>query len=470
MHPEWVEKFRSKGKEIKCVRGKYYLYERTTVWDKEKKMPKKISGAYLGRITEDGLIGPQKKLSPIVAAEDVANKEFGASDYLSKVGSDIADNLRKHFPSLWQEIFTMAVLRTVDPQPFKRLEDAYQYSYLSVLYPKINLSKQRISTLLQSIGNNRQSIIRFMKDYISSADHIIFDGTRITTYSHEMNLAQKGYNNNHQYDPQVNLLYAFSYSPTVAPVYYRVVPGNICDVTAFRGCIEESSLLKAVVIADKGFGSAANFELLEQAGLEYIVPLRRSCKEFDTEKIRSGYADGFEDCFMFRNRPIWYFSSENCTTYIDGELRLKEETDYLRRIEEKKDGYTKEGFLEKRLKFGSIILRSNLNLDPKELYETYKKRAAIEQSFDILKNLLQQDTSYMQSAVSFEAWSFINHISLMLAYRLFEVLREKDLLKTFSISDALTLLSYVRKINLNNNWVTSEICKKSRVLIGKLNQ
>ena len=53
---------------------------------------------------------------------------------------------------------------------------------------------------------------------------------------------------------------------------------------------------------------------------------------------------------------------------------------------------------------------------------------------------------------------------------LFEVLREKDLLKTFSVSDVLTLLSYVRKINLNNKWVTSEICKKSRVLIGKLNQ
>jgi len=323
--------------------------------------------------------------------------------------------------------------------------------------------------MLQTIGNSRSSIVSFMREYTGGSDHVIFDGTRITSYSREMDLAQVGYNNNRRYDPQVNLLYAFSSSPTVAPVYYRVVPGNICDVTAFRRCVEESRLQKAVIIADKGFGSAENFSLLDETGLLYIVPLRRSNSEFKTDKIRKGFADGFEDCFMFNNRPIWYLKEGGCTTYIDGELRLREETDYLRRIEEKKEGYTKEGFMEKRLKFGAILLKTNTDLPPKELYETYKKRTAIEQSFDVLKNLLEQDTSFMQSDVAFEAWSFINHISLILSYRLLDILKSKDMLKKYSLSDVLSLLSLVRKIYINEQWIPSEIGKKSRTLIQTLN-
>ena len=60
-YPEWVEKYRAAGKEIKQIHGRYYLYERKTVWDKDKKQPKKISGVYLGRITENGLLPPKKR-------------------------------------------------------------------------------------------------------------------------------------------------------------------------------------------------------------------------------------------------------------------------------------------------------------------------------------------------------------------------------------------------------------------------
>lgn len=466
MYPDWVEKHKGKGKEIKHIRGKYYLYERTTVWDKEKKMPKKISGAYLGRITPEGLIEPKKKMTDIVKVteESVPNKEYGASEYLCNKGADIIEKLKRYFPEIWKTIFVMAALRVIEPQPFKRIEEAYLYSYLSVVYPGINLSKNSISGLLQELGNSRTQIVEFMKAYVSGSEHLIFDGTRITTYSREMDMAQVGYNHKRTYDPQVNLLYAFATCPEAMPMYYRVVPGNICDVTAFRVCVEESGLNNSIIIADKGFGSRANFNMLEENGLKYIVPLRRSCKEFDAERIRSGYADGFEDFFMFNDRPIWYFRNADCTTYIDGELRLREETDYIRRIEENRDGYDKQGYMESRLKFGTIILRSNTDLQPKELYETYKKRAAIEQSFDTLKNLLEQDTSYMQSDVAFEAWSFINHISLMLSYLLYNEMKNKDLLKKYSLSDALTLLSHQRMLYLNGKWVPSEVSKKSREL------
>ena len=472
--PEWVERHKGKGLEIKTNGGHYYLYERKTVWDAEKKQPRKISGTYLGRITEDGLIPPKHKMVSAVSPKKISNREYGATRYLRSLGQDIAENLAKHFPDSWREIFVMATLRAVDPQPFKRIESAYGHSFLSEDYAGLNLCSQSISRLLRDTGERRHSMVDFMKGYILGAEHILFDGTRITSYS-QMDIAQVGYNSKRSYDPQVNLIYAFSTQPEIMPVYYRAVAGSICDVTAFRNCAIESGMKEAIVIADKGFGSEKNFEYLQDANLKYVVPLRRSCREFDEQALRKGYADGFEDCFLFNNRPIWYFdhapTAENPSryvTYIDSDLRTNEEADYLRRIQANLDGYTKESFKEKRLKFGTLILRTNLEKTPMELYETYKSRASIEQSFDILKNLLNQDTSYMQSDVAFEAWAFINHISLMLSYRLYNRLQKAKLLKKYSLRDVLFHLSFVHKIFINDQWILSEIPKKSRDVAAAL--
>ncbi len=63
------------------------------------------------------------------------NKQYGATFYFESLGVDIRDKLEKHFPAIWQHIWVMALLRTEDPQPFKRLEQTYEHSWLSEKYP-----------------------------------------------------------------------------------------------------------------------------------------------------------------------------------------------------------------------------------------------------------------------------------------------------------------------------------------------
>lgn len=473
MYPEWVERYRGEGKEIKYIRGKYYLYERTTVWDKEKKQPRKISGQYLGRITEkEGLVAPKKRLHSEIAPESIPNKEYGASASLDQVGEKIKNNLKKYFPNEWENIWTMAILRLIHSQPFRRIENSYQNSYLSVSYPGQKLSRQTLTSFLSRLGNQRQKMVAFMKEYGNGTEHILIDGTRITSYSEHMNLSQVGYNPQRSYDPQVTLIYALSMQPEVQPVYYRVVPGSICDVTAFQNSVDEAGLKNMVIIADKGFGSKDNLQRLEDLHLQYIIPLKRSNTALRTELIRQGHADGFENYFVWQDRPIFYFSeirdSRLYAVFVDDSLRVKEETDYIRRIEAGIEGFSRQGFAENRLKFGSLLLVSNLNQSPKELYLLYKTRSAIEQSFDFLKTLLDQDKSYMQSDTAFEAWAFINHISLMLCYCFYSILRQKDILKKYALADVFQLLSYIRKIYINDSWILSEIPKKSRLLLRDL--
>lgn len=53
--PDWAVKFRRPGTELRRVNDALYkLYECSSVYDKEKKRARKITGNYLGSITEAG--------------------------------------------------------------------------------------------------------------------------------------------------------------------------------------------------------------------------------------------------------------------------------------------------------------------------------------------------------------------------------------------------------------------------------
>ena len=110
-YPEWVEKQRRPGTNIAQIRGKFYLYEVSSAWDKEKKRAVKKTGKYLGRITEEGLIPPKKKDE---AVHSVATKEYGASRIMSCLGSDIYNALKERFGTEADTIFTLAILRAIE--------------------------------------------------------------------------------------------------------------------------------------------------------------------------------------------------------------------------------------------------------------------------------------------------------------------------------------------------------------------
>jgi predicted transposase YbfD/YdcC len=66
-HPEWALKHKTKGTELRCIRGKYYLYRITSKWDKELKRAKKITLGHIGTITEEHGLVPTglKKPGPV---------------------------------------------------------------------------------------------------------------------------------------------------------------------------------------------------------------------------------------------------------------------------------------------------------------------------------------------------------------------------------------------------------------------
>lgn len=468
-YPEWVTKQKRPGTNITCSKGHYYLYEVSSVWDKEKKRARKITGKYLGRITQEGLLPPKRQLKP---EGKISVKEYGASSVLCEVGNDIYDNLKKIYPEKADMIFSLGVLRTIEKCPFKRAAFLYEHSYLSERFGKLPMSGASISGFLKELGTDREKIVSFMKTFLADTRHVLFDGTNIISKSEKTDNNRLGYNSHRQYDPQINLLYAFS-SEKNTPAYYRVVPGNIRDVTAFSQTVSESGITDMTVIADKGFGSKDNLKMLEDNNLRYIVPLKRNNSMIKRDIIESGKKEDFDGVFMFNERVIWYYSyktnNKKIHVFLDRSLQNKEEKDYLRRINNKNEGYTTEEFINKQYTFGTIALCTNIDESSENIYCLYKSRSQIEQNFDFLKNLLELDKVYLQNDYSVEGWAFVNHISLMLCYRLYDKLKQANLLSSFSIEDLLVHLKYIHKSFFNNSWVSSEISSKTLDILNALN-
>ena len=285
----------------------------------------------------------------------------------------------------------------------------------------------------------------YMKSFIAADDYILMDGNSIVSKSDHISLSKKGYNTEHNFDGQINLLYIYS-ATTRIPVFYRLLPGNIRDVKAFKNTITLSGIDKAIIIADKGFYSKANIDLLKSENLSFVIPLKRDNAQIDySTLINNAYK--LEAQFFTHEKSIVWFKKRSVEDgiihlFLDDHLKLKEESDYLTRISNNPETYTIEKYKSKMQQFGTIALFTEPNLDDSiEVYQTYKSRMFIETMFDGMKNILDADNTNMQNEQTLQGWMFINHICLQWYQTLYLQLKEKQLIKKISVNDYIQLLT-----------------------------
>ena len=468
-YPDWVTKHKKKGTAIHKIGNNYYLYEVTSVWDSKLGRPRKITKKYLGVITPEGLKEPKYRRSTPSTV-----KEYGASQLIIHQNREIIDSLKEIFPQWWEEIFILSAIRFMHNSPLKNMRIYYEDSWLSEEIKGARLSDKVLHTLFEEVGRDRERIVKFLRRFVTEGENLLIDLTHIFSLSRSMSIAERGYNREFNFNPQVNLLFMFSFNRRF-PLFYRVLPGSVRDVSTMKATIEESGVKDVIVIGDKGFYSRKNVELFEENGIDYILPLRRNNKLIDYGVLESGRREEFDGYFKFNGRYIWYYRVKGVEpplwVYLDERLKVEEEEDYLMRIEtHPEDGYTEEGFYKKLPRFGTIALLTNRrDLTAEKVYKYFKSRVQIEILFDTLKNILMADKSYMRSSYSMECWMFINYLALVYYYKIYHLLLEKGLLRKYTPQDVVLYLSRYRRVKISKEWIEVEIPKKTRDLIEKLN-
>lgn len=467
-HPEWVLKHKTKGTEIRKLGNYYYLYKIRSEYDKEKKRARKITEKFLGKITEEGLIKPKHERI-IESQKNISVKEFGASRFISKESQDIIQHLKEIFPDTWKEIFTFSVFRFFYSSPVKNVQDHYQSSYISDIIPDAKVSPKTLGNLLHTIGQQRQLIKKFLSKYIVQEESIAIDLTHIFSLSENVISATLGRNSQQEYVPQINLLLLFSLE-RMRPIFYRLIPGSIRDVSSLLLSMEESHVKDIILVGDKGFYSSDNIKELDTKKIRYILPLRRNSQLIDYGPLMQAGKKQFDGHFLFENRVIWHYEhatdGKRIVTFLDDRLKVEEERDFLIRAEG--DKIKMDEFHENESKFGTISIITGTELTPQRIFELLKSRVEIEVTFDTFKNVLNADRSYMRDDSAMEGWMFVNFIALLLYYKVYGLLISKDVLSKCSPKDVILHLSRVFNVRIGDNWVVSEIPKKTRLLIEKL--
>lgn len=478
--PEWVQKQKKKGFEIKKIHGNYYMYELKSAWDPKRKKAKKVTGEYIGKVTPDGVVPKKKRVS---STAPVFSVEFGATAFLAGLSGDILEALRGHFDEgTAQRVYATSILRLISPCPFRRIEHRYESSWMSRILPKLALSPASITGLLDVVGGNRRACAAFMRDTMEPAQYILIDGTGTISRSEKLERALPGHSKRNGYTPQVNQVYVVSVAGRgIAPAFYRNVAGNVPDVTAFNLTVHDAGIKNAVIVADAGFASRDNFEMLLDSELNYIVPLKRNSSEVKLPCIE------YDTMFNYHHRPILAHSEVKdgyrVCVFRDEKLRSDEMADAIGRVEKlnataeakrtfNPDTDLRDAAVETKAKiasFGTIILRTSLmEEDMKKIYETYKIRWEIEQLFDTLRNTISQDASFMQDDSGFEAWTFINHVTLMIACRVLAVIRAKKMSKDWSLAGVLDHLSRVHAVQVADEWMLAEVVGKTKKMCRDL--
>lgn len=465
-HPEWATKHRRQGTELRHINGRYYLYEYKTVYDSQIKGPKKISGKIVGSITQEGGFRESDKGKLKAAKVDVPVvvgpvREFGVSQYFLAQFGEFFGHLASAFPEDWRELVLAAYCRLLHQSPIKNMPILISESWLCESWQCGSLTDKGIGLLLRRVGVQRENAVAYMKAFIHEGDYFLADTTHVLSKSRLIELSRKGYNNKGDHDPQINSMYIFS-TQSRMPVFYRLHAGNIREIKAFGLTLKECGLEGGVVIADKGFYSAANAAAMKADGLSYIIPLRRNNSMLDYASLKTNTFKQGNNMFEHEKRFIWYreekINGDRAILFMDDALRVKEEADYLRRIKSHPDSNTEAKFLERKDRFGTIGIIANVEgKTPNEIYLHYKSRMAIEELFDSMKNVLETDNTYMQNEDALQGLMFVNHLALQFYQQIYLFLKDNKLNSKYSVKDFIMYLKQVRKVRINGQWHDAEI-------------
>ena len=460
--------------EIRDISGQYYVYEISSKWDPIKGKARKVTGKTVGKITlEDGFIpntyGMRRTtpLHPIV-------KNYGAYAILTQLSGNLERNLKEIFPDIYRELSVIAMLQLVTSCKGKRIRKEFEASYLNDIHPDLSCSDYTVRNLIGKLALRTGDMDSFMKISVKPGSRLMFDGTSIFTRADD-SYAQKGYNPNHKKDPQVRLLYIFDRT-SYMPVFYRMIPGNIADKAALKETVAASGCHNCVVIADKGFYSRKNVSFLMENWMTYILPLQYNTKLIPADFARDIDDHKFDGCFSYKGRNIWHkeldsgIKGNKVYIFRDDKRRMQAEVKFMQKKEAGFEGLEDATIFDDPRR-GMFAFVSNTGETAKQVYMTYKERWDIEQCFDYLKNTVQIGAAYKRTNDELEAWSFINHISLLYFYGVVKALREKGLNEKYSPEDILSIgknIYRVREHFHSKDYRLSEVPKKDMELLESL--
>ncbi|MDR2781893.1 MAG: IS1634 family transposase [Holosporaceae bacterium] len=523
-------------KRTQIIKGVTYVYEDYPYWDKQRKQ-NRHRRVYVGKLGNDGNFIPNRKYldrhdaakgerSAVVPPKTATRKYFGAVHLLNEISkiTGIEADLKVCFPHTYRVVMSLVYYLVLESEsPMYRFS---RWTYDHWHPANENLSSQRISELMRNISEDAK--LKFCKNQSKrrqESEYLAYDTTSVSSLSEYIKAAKYGKNKDGEPLPQVNLALVFG-EESGMPVYYRVLPGNIQDVTTIKKLLKDVEFLeikKLKLVMDRGFYSAKNINALYKGNYKFLISVklgikfisnlleakRESIKSFNnydeeheiytshsTEKWKYLETDKKGNILKEETRKIYvhlYYNGmraeEEKTRFIKAlrkaEIALKESEDDSERhntlVEQYFDvkrtpeqgiqiTYREEAIAQRLMEFGYFALLSNEISESRKAIETYRKKDMVEKAFDNLKEKLEMKRTRVHSDATLAGKFFLQFIALMYVSYIHKYMKQNNLYQNYTMQSLLDTLDVIERYEYEGHkYHCGEITEKQRELYAFFN-
>jgi len=447
---------------VVCVYGKnndkYSVRCRTGCkYDHGRRLP--INGRVIGHII-NGVYVPKEDSSDKkpVSQSDIALKDWGNIKLCDELAHKLLDELCEVYTrNDALKIYCIAILRVCNPGiTDNELKETYETSFLSELYPGVALSKNTVSVFFKDLGKAYNKINEYMKlrtAAVENGDHVLVDGTLKTNNSEVNTLSDFSHKSAKKGSQNISILYAYDYEKG-EPICSKCFPGNMPDSVSYEDFIKEFGLTRGIITGDKAFSySCAKNYLDQNCDLHYLNPLKKNSKYIDEYDLLNyeGQLSNDSDV-MYKVAKIsvdgndkWLYSFRNRS------IAHKEETNWLIKAH-KKGSFNMSKYDEDWLRFGILVLESDIKLTPERAYEIYSYRWEIELVMRYYKQSCEFDETRVHSDYSVIGSELCSFISSVITFRLIKAFNKSKLLEKYTYSKIMRILARAKMVHDKNDW------------------
>jgi transposase len=342
------------------IKGVDYVYEDTPYWDKEKKQ-NRHRREYIGKIDENREFVPNKTylarqtvLPGDKPRPHAARVYYGATHLLNEIGcmSGVSEDIRRAFPRESEEILSLAYYLALESESpmyrFQRWASDHRHPC------GYAIDSQRISEIMRDISEDgKMRFFGLQTERRQEKEYLAYDTTSVSSWSEYIKAVRYGKNKDGDNLPQVNMALVFGEESSL-PVYYRVLPGNISDVTTVRKLLKDVEFLeikKLKLVMDRGFYSAYNVNALYKGHYKFLLAAK-SGNKFVTRVLNEAKKtirdfknyDEEHDVYAYSSSEKWPYTQTTGRgeTAVSGERRIYAHVYYNGiRAEGEKKNFTK---------------------------------------------------------------------------------------------------------------------------------
>lgn len=386
-------------------------------------------------------------------------------------------------------IRAMLAYYLLSPHANCHAEDWWNLTYAKYLYPKAQMSSQRISDALADIGSE-DAKQRFFKEYFRflAKDDNVGDGNHAAPFTDGILIDSSGLPNaihfpltainNHdgKISEEVRLIYVVQ-QQTGMPLFFRYVAGNVIDVSTLPRTIAElkaNGINTNFAILDAGYYTGKNADVLYEAGISFISRMKSNFKVY--KRVVKNYLDTLEtkSNLVRFNKRLVYVKCVPCHigekedrkayAYLCKDLTTKHELQkHLIEQAEDEDMQGEEIFDAMR-EHGIFVLISSKKIDSKKILQIYYTRDQVEKIFELCK----QDTKILPVNVETEA-TFRGHLMMtFMAAALLKMIASEISDSILTTESMFMNLHEQHAVVYEHEFITTEPTKKMNVAYNTL--